>query len=622
MLPGQKAEVDLVDFGRIEMFSNITSNLKRGSTVAVFALTLIGVTALPAQATGSPVNLIASATSVTPMGIVATQLAGVANYVTINDTVISGPSALPVYFTVTGGVTTTGTTSGTLLAGASVGIATTTAGTITVYGYAIVSGAASAIATDVITITVVGSVPGTVYASSQIYGEVGTVGIPTAATDAAFSLTAPSTATNVAQFSVSEFDSNGIPVFGANAKPIIVTVSAGLIASYDLTSPTAIPNTTYMSALPSTPTSHFLLSGVAGLAATSTVTFVVNGVTKVYKVNFTGTATRIVLTPINAVVGIGVASALLPSSAKATGITANTNAVEIQEFDSAGNVLTVNPGLITINSSAPGIAVGGVIDNSGVHTLGDIAGGVATSATVLGLSITGLVAGTTNLTAIDASSPSATSLPVSIRVSSGIPTAVVLTSDSNVYGDGAPGTLTTTLSDNAGRVPAGTYVVFTGQATASLALPAGLTNLPGAPTAIASSGGSIPTAVGQVTVKADGTYSSAFNAPVNDGSVTISANPATAAITVTPVTFSASSGNSAPEAVNESSSADNAATDAGALATTSADAADGAAQSASVKATAATALIAALTPQVTNLLATVISRATLIAKILKALKKK
>ena len=603
------------------MFSNLTSNVKRGSTVAVFALMVVGVSALPAQATG-PVNLITSATSITTPGIVATQLAGPGNSVTISNNVIVGPAAVPIYFTLAGGVTTTGTSFGTIAIGASVGIATTTAGTITLLGFPIISGAASATASDVITITVVGSVPGTVFASATIYGQVGTATAPSAATDAAFSLTVPSSAANVAEFAVSEFDAAGIPVFGPTAKPIIVTVSAGLIASYDLISPTVLPNTTYISAIPTTPTSHFLLSGVNGLAATSTITFNVNGIVKIYTVHFTGSAARIVLTPINAVVGVGVASALLPSSAKATGITANTNAIEVQEFDSNNNLLVINPGLITVSSSAPGIAAAGVIDNSGTHTLGDIAGGVVTSSTVVGLSITGLAAGTTTFTATDASAPTATSLPVSIRVSSGIPTSVVITSDSNVYGNGAPGTLTTTLSDPAGPVPAGTYVVFKGQASSSMALSAGLTNLPGAPTAIASSGGSIPTVVGQITVSANGTFTVAFNAPVNDGAVTITARPATAAIYFTPLTFTVSSGNSATEASSEATNADYASTDAVALVTTSADAIALATQSAASKAVAANAVIAALTPQVTTLLTQLIARTALIAAILKKLKTK
>ena len=598
------------------MFSKLTPNLKRGAIVAVFSLTILGVSALPAQATGTPVNLIASATSITTPGTTATQLAGVANSVTISNTVISGPSAVPVYFTVSGGVTTTSTTSGTILAGASVGIATTVAGTITVTGYPIVNGAASATATDVKTITVVGSVPGTVYATSQIYGAVGTAVMPSAATDAAFSLTVASTSTNVAQFSVSELDSNGIAVFGASAKPIIVTVSAGFISSYDVTSPTPILNTTFISATPTTPTSHFLLSGMPGVAANALVSFIINGYSKVYKVTFVGSAAKIVLTPINSVVGVGLASALPPSSAKATGITANTNAFKIQEFDGIGNLLAPNPALISITSATPGIATGGAIDNAGIYPLGNIAGGTPTTSTLLGLSVNGVAPGTTTLMATDAST-GVSSQPVSIRVSSGIPTSVVLTTDFKSYVSGDPGILITTLSDAAGTLPAGTYAVFTGQATASIVLTAGTATLPGAPATVASSAGSIPVVVGQVTVKGDGTYTSTFSAPASAGTIFINATAAASNILVTPATFTVVTGNSAPEADAEAANADNASTDAGALITVAADKADAAAQAAGVRAAATSAALAALTRQITALLAKVVVLAALIAKILK-----
>lgn len=596
--------------------------IKRIALAAVGVAAFSGVSAT-AQATGSPVNLIASATSVTTAGIAATQIAGVANSVTVSNTVVIGGGALPVYFTVSGGVTTTGTNSGTLPVGASVGIATTTAGTITVLGYAITAGAASISPTDVITITVIGSVPGTVYASSTVYGEAGTGSAPSAVTDAAFSVTAPSTATNVAEFAVSEFDANGVPVIGAGAKPIIVTVVNGLISSYDLTAPTAIPNTTYISAVPTTPTSHFLLSGVAGLGGTAVVTISVNGVFKNYKVTFTGPATKIVLTTINPVVGVGLASSILPTSSVATGVTANTNALEVQEFDASGTALPVNPGAITINSAAPGIATVGALDLSGTHPLGDITGGTPTSSSVVGVSVNGVSPGITTFIASD-SSLSLTSAPASIRVSSAIPTSVVFSTNSPTYADGVLGTLTTTLSNVAGPVPAGTYVVFKGQATSLLALSAGTSSLPGAPTAVASVGGSIPVVVGEVIVKDDGTYTINFNAPLSDGTNTITATPTTNAISVTPATFIVGSGSSvavaATVAANEANDAASASSDAATLASASADAASQAADSASAKANAALSAISALSSQVTAVLSKVAAISALLAKILKRVK--
>jgi len=596
------------------MFWNMTSNIKRGSIVAVFALTIGIFSGVVAQAT--PVDLFISTGYPGAGTSAATAVAGPANMISIT------AGATAEYLSVTGGTFLGGVTSATLLANASISVQTPTAGTITVLGYIQTGvGVYSSTPTDTIIITVVSNLPGTVYSYSTIYAENGTNVAPSAATDAAFGVTAPSTATNVAEFSIQEFDANGIVMQPIYAKPITIAASIGMLASYDVSSPTLIPNTPAITAVPTTPISHFLLSGIPGFGGTSVITIAINGVYKLYKVTFTGNAARIVLTAINPVVGVGIASAILPNSGVATGITANTNALQVQEFDAAGTLLPVNAGTITINSMASAIATAGTVEVNGNHTLGDLAGGTPTSATVGGVSINGLMAGTATFVATDAST-SISSLPISIRVSSGVPSSVVITSDASVYADGGAGTLTTTLSNVTGTLPAGTYVVFAGQATSSLALSGGASTLPGAPAAISSIAGSVPTVVGQITVKDDGTYTNAFTAPTTDGTVTISATPASATIKVTPVTFTVSSGNAAPEAANESAGADNAATDVDALVTPTADKIDAAAQAAGTAAGTTTASLAALTPQVTALLVKVAALATLIAKILKALKKK
>ena len=596
------------------MFSKLTPNLKRGSITAVFALSISIFSGVVAQAT--PVDLFISTGYPGAGTSAATAVAGPANMVSVT------AGATAEYLSVTVGTFIGGVTSSTLIANASIAVQTPTAGTITVLGYIQTGvGVYSSTPTDTIIITVVSNLPGTVYSYSTIYAENGTNVAPSAATDAAFGVTAPSTATNVAEFSIQEFDANGIVMQSIYAKPITVAASIGMLASYDVSSPTLIPNTPAITAVPTTPISHFLLSGIPGFGGTSVITIAINGVYKLYKVTFTGNAARIVLTAINPVVGVGVASAILPNSGIATGITANTNALQLQEFDAAGTLLPVNVGTITINSVASAIATGGAIEVNGNHTLGGIAGGALTTATAAGVSVNGLMAGTATFVATDAST-SISSLPISIRVSSGVPSSVAITSDASVYADGGAGTISTTLSDAAGTLPAGTYVVFAGQATASLALSGGASTLPGAPSSIPSSAGSVPTVVGQITVKDDGTYTNAFTAPTTDGTVTISATPATAAIKITPVTFTVSSGNSAPEATNEAASADNASTDVDALVTPTADKIDGAAQTAGVTATATTASLAALTPQVSALLIRVAALTTLIAKILKALKKK
>ncbi len=593
---------------------NLTFNMKRLSILAVATLTFSGIACVSANAIAG--NLFIS-TGFPGAGTTAgTTVAGPANLISIT------AGATAEFVSVSGGTLIGGVTTNVLAANTSTFVQTPTVGTITVSGFIQTGvGIYSTTATDTIIITVVTSLPGTVYASSKIFAEKGTNIEPNATTDAAFSVTAPSTMANVAEFSIQEFDASGNVMLPAYAKPITVSASIGMIASYDVSSPTLIGNAPAITAIPTTPISHFLVSGVPGFGGTSIITIAINGVYKLYKVTFTGTATRIVLTAINPVIGIGAASSIIPSAVSATGITANTNALEVQEFDGFGNVLPVNTGTLTINIFSGTSATVGAIDLSGFNTLGDIPGGTLSSPTGLGVSVNGVMVGNTSFVATD-SSASISSLPVTVRVSSGAPTSVVMTSDSIIYADGGPGTLTTTLSNALGTMPAGTYVVFTGQASSSLALSSGTSTLPGAPAAIPSSAGSIPTAVGQVTVKNDGTYMTSFTAPSTDGIATISATPATGLITVSPVSFTVSSGNAAPDALNESTNADSASTDAVLIATTSADLAGQAMLSADGQAGAATPFFTTFNAQITTLLAGVAARNAAIAKIVKKLKGK
>lgn len=606
----------------IDMFAQLGSKTRRIALIAGFALALGGVSTLPAQATG-PVNLIAAATNLTAAGTAVSQIAGPGNFVTISDNVITGGGALPVYFTVGGGTTTTGATSGTIAAGASVGILTPTVGTITVLGYAVTNGAASTTATDTIVITVVASAPGTVYSTSTVYAAPGTF-TPSNSTDSIFSVTQPAGTANAATIAVSEVDANGVALLAADAKPIAVTATNALISSPNLAA-SAIGNTTYITGTPINSTTDFVVSGIPFFGGVATITVAVNGVTlKTYSIKFIGTAAKIVLTAISPVVGIGNSISLLPTGANPIGITANTNAFEVQEFDSNGNVVTVNPSHIVVTSNSPSIATTGYFDGGGSFTLGDIAGGTLTSSTVLGVSVNGVSAGTTTFTATD-SSLSLTSLPVTIRVSTNTPTSITMTTDQSTYSGGAPGTLTTVLSTAGGTVPAGNYAVFTGQAISSIALSSGSANLPGVPTATPAVGSTLPKVVGEITVKDDGSYTDSFNAPINDGPVTISATPANASISVTPASFTVATltkgpGSDSVAAANEANDAANAANDAATAATSSAAAALQADQAASSAATAATTTLTALASQVTSILAQTSAISARLAAILKKLK--
>ena len=599
---------------------------KRVALVAAAALAIGGISAVSAQATtttGDWTATVASSSSgAATTTETATQIAGPGDYVTLQDTGVKD-----VYFTVTGGTTTTATTSGTVVALGFVSIATPTVGTITVNSYQITGGAAATTASTTLTISVVAALPQTVYGSSTVYGGPSTTVVSADATIPA----AAAGATLVANFNVTELDTSttALPLT-TGFKGITATATNGLLTSSGgISNPTG---TTYISATPSAAVTNFVLSGITGLAGTSTVTISVNGVVvKTYSVVFTGTAVKLVLTAINSVVGVGAATALLPTvgvAGSATGITANTNALEVQEFDANGNAITVNPANIVVTPAASTTATAGSLHTSG--TLGDISGGTALSTSVIGVDVNGVAAGTTTFTATDSATVSGTTLtsaPVSVRVSSGAPTTVVLSTDASSYAAGAAGVLTTTLSDAAGTLPAGTYVVFTGQASSSYALTVGSSSLPGAAAAVAGTLSTVPVVAGQVTVNDAGVYTDSFNGPISDAAaVTISATATDATqIVVTPATFSVSSGssdaaNAATDAANEATDAANAATDAANAAADSADAATQAAQDAGAKADAALAAVTALSQQVTSVLAKIAGLAASLARIIKKVK--
>ena len=587
--------------------------------IAVLALGLGGISAVASNAASNPVNLITSATSVTPAGTTATQLVGPANYVTIKNTVAGATQAHSIFFTVSGGTTSTGTTSGTIAVGGNVQITCSKVGTITLLGYAIISGAATNSPTDTIVITVVSSLPGTVYASSLVLAASGTTA-PTTATDAAFSVTQPAGTAKVANFTVAELDAAGNAMLAANAKPISVTVTNGVISSPNLAA-SASGNTMYLAGIPVHATTDFVLSGINGLGGVSTVTIAVNGVTvRTYSATFTGLASKIVLTPINGVVGIGSANSILPTPTAPIGITANVNALEVQEFDAAGHLLVINPANIRISSSVPAVAIGGAIDIANRFPLGNITGGTSTTNTAAGVSVTGVSAGTTTFTATDISQL-LSSVPASIRVSNGVPTSVVLSTNFSTYASGAVGILRTTLANAAGTMPAGTYIVFTGQASSSIALATGSALLPGVPVAVTTP----PVQkVGQVTVNNAGVYAFSFNAPNANATITITGIAATPAIAVTPATFIVGTvpDVATAESLLEAAYAQNVDSDVATYIGSETDAATATAQDSLTKSTVALAAVAHLTIVVKAVLAKALALAKINKKILLKLGRK
>ena len=550
------------------------TTIKRISAVAALALALGGLTSVAANATGASdwrITNYAATNADTPTGSgsnaeTATQTAGVANYVTLTNINVK-----PVYYTISGGATTSGATSGTAETATAVKIATPAAGTITVTSYEITAGAAATTATSTTTITVLAYVAAATYSSSSVLAATGPA-TPDSTTDAAFPITVPAAQlTTAANFTITEKDPAGTPLSGG-FKSVAIQTTYGTIGG--LTG-VGLNNGTGSSYVTATPTGALGFTLTAdGRSGTSTVTISVNGVAvKSYVVTFSGAATKIVLTAINPVVAKGTVA----------GVTANTNAFEVQEFDAAGNAVAVNTA-ITLTPADKTIATAA----SPVITGGSLLGGrgsTAVSSTAGGSTVTGVAVGTTTFTATDGT---LVSNAVSVRVSSATPTSVVFAADSAEYAAGAAGTMTTTISDADGTVPAGTYAVLTAAATSAYALTVG--TLPGA----------------SVTVNNAGVLTTPFNAPIADGTNTISATGVTG-VTVTPATFNVTSGgsaaaNAASDAAAEATDAANAATDAANAAADSADQATAAAQDAGDKADAALAAVMALSQQVTDLL--------------------
>ena len=581
---------------------------KRVALVAAAALAIGGITAVSAQAT---VGLSISTGFAGAGSITGTAIAGPAN-----STSVTADATHREYVVITGGTFVGGTTSQILNANASIGVNTPAVGTITIAGYEETSttpnGIFATTVTTTVTVTVSAFAAGTLYGTSGVYLNSGTTHSAvsttlatstntTAANNDAAVVTAGVTAAmgtaNVANFQVIEADPNGIPLT-TGFVPVTATVTNGLLTASSVTASAVgtIPTSasTYLAGTPAAGVFAFTLSSLAGISGTSTVTISVNGVVvRTFAATFTGSAAKIVLTAVNSVIGV--------TGAAAT-VTANTTALKVQEFDANGNALAVPALSLTSGTTA---AIASITSPVTLVNSGTLADGSTGSASNVGITLVGAAVGTSSLTVSDGT---LTSNAVSVRVSSALPTTVVVTSDLAAYPAGGAGTLTYTLSDAVGTVPAGTYTVYTTPPSSSYALTVGTANLPGT----------------TVTVNDAGVDTIAFNAPLSDGTTTIAGTPATG-ITETPVSFTVSSGasdaaNAATDAANEATDAANAATDAANAAADSADAATQAAEDAGAKADAALAAVTALSQQVTSVLAKVAALSALLVRVVKKVK--
>ena len=589
---------------------------KRIALVAAAALAIGGVSAVSANASAAAVSdsftaagaatvsttstaSVASTAALTYSAVDTTALGG--DTATLAGTVVSSPitsAASAVTFATTVGATQVNNVLPTST------VVATAVGRFTAYVTASFTPDVSG--TYIIKLTSVGAINNayvtwtvTVAAKAAITAASSTL-TPSATTLSAFKTAA------LPAGSVGIIASNGItaPAAGsADAAILSATVSGPGLISF--TNSFAASGRVASQAAANSGTLYIFADGTAG---TGTIT-ISSGTTVLgtQVVTFYGTAASIVVTVIKSVLA---SSATLISNTT----TSDAGAITVTEKDVNGFALPASAfGTLTVTSDAAASVVSGTLAGQDLATLDGF------STTLAGYALVpGATAGAANLTVTDSGLTGVVSNSVSVRTSAAVPTIVTFSTDAAMYTTGGVGTLTVTLADLTGSVPAGTYYVLTGQASASLALVTG--TLPGAADAAA-----VPALIaGDIVVGNAGTKTVTFNAPLSDGTATITGTAAATTITITPATFTVASGssdaaNAATDAANEATDAANAATDAANAAADSADAATQAAQDAGDKASAALAAVTALSQQVTTLLAKVAALSVTLAKITKAI---
>jgi hypothetical protein len=209
----------------------------------------------------------------------------------------------------------------------------------------------------------------------------------------------------------------------------------------------------------------------------------------------------------------------------------------------------------------------------------------ATDATgAVSCSLTGVAAGTSAITLTTNASATATtgisSTPVSVRVSDGVATKVDYAFAAESYAPGAAATITATVSNAAGVMPAGTYTVLTAGVTGNYALTGG-------------------PALTVTTTDATGVAKYTVTVPVGiSGDLTLTGTAATGVTATfgkaTIVNAAQDTAQAAVDAAAEAIDAANAATDAANAAAEAADAATAAAQDAADAVAALSVSVAAM----------------------------
>jgi hypothetical protein len=355
------------------------------------------------------------------------------------------------------------------------------------------------------------------------------------------------------------------PLIGADAVALTATVTSGpglvAISGQDT------EYSTYLSA--------------KGIYAISTAAAVTNlGLTQYVYVYSTG-APGLVTVEIKAgttVVGtkkiqfFGAAATVTATAAKAVIGAANTAAVVTGVLkDASGNAV-------------PGVTVYAVSDTVAAISNSYTSCGATDATGAVSCSLTGVAAGTAKVTltlnSASTGTSAVTSAPVSVRVSDGVATAVAYAFAADSYTPGAVATITATVSNAAGVMPAGVYTVLTAGVTGNYALTGG-------------------PALTVTTTDATGVAKYTVTVPVGiSGDLTLTGTAATG-VTATfgktaIVNAAQDTAQAAVDAAAEAIDAANAATDAANAAAEAADAATAAAQDAADAVAALSVSVAAM----------------------------
>ena len=312
-------------------------------------------------------------------------------------------------------------------------------------------------------------------------------------------------------------------------------------------------------------------------------------------ITFYGVASKITLTAVN-----GVIDAETAATATLNLVTANNDVLVVVATDVNGKVVPLTAGNLTITPASTAIVASGFIDQNGAHFAGGGTSGTACSTTSTCVNLNGVHGGigSTTVTVTD-STTGLVSNAVTVRTSSGVPTSVVFTTNASNYTAGQNGTLTETVKDAVGILPAGTYTVFSGPNMVTTSMALAVNNLP---------------TLATLTINNAGIATQTFNAPLSDGTATINATGA-AGVTITPTSLVVAS--NAAASIKEAIDAANAATAAATAAGVIASQAVQAAKDAGAQAASAVAAVAALNKVVINVLAKIAALSKLLVRIIK-----